>query len=415
MAGTGSILSTFHMVLRAAVWKSTPQPRLVGVPALILSSLAALAGVFVLECAIAEPPLRFVPYGLNASITSIALTLALASLFVRPEGRTTMLAGIELLSIPLNLASALVAVGYRVLTPSLYSIWHHYYLGEVISLAQLLWWGGAILQILRSVEPDRRFARLRATGLWLALILLAFALPYEPTFRGHNFDIRTANYWEVARAVLNGNNAAAPPRPTVDRARVELAQPALLEAAFAHLAPHAKGKTGIYAIGLAGSSDQNVFIRELDGGLTSIARIFPLDGHVVRLANNVDTAATIPVASLQNFAAAVHAVARVMDRDEDVLLLFMTSHGSDKGVSLYLAGAYYDDLSPGDVAAILDREGIKNRIVIVSACYSGIFLKPLANENTIVLTAADDKHPSFGCSNEREWTYFGDAYFNRNL
>jgi hypothetical protein len=72
-------------------------------------------------------------------------------------------------------------------------------------------------------------------------------------------------------------------------------------------------------------------------------------------------------------------------------------------------------LAPEDVAAVLDREGIKNRVVIVSACYSGVFVKPLANDNTIVMTAADDKHTSFGCSNEREWTYFGDAFFNHGL
>src|SRR5207302_6280342 len=60
-------------------------------------------------------------------------------------------------------------------------------------------------------------------------------------------------------------------------------------------------------------------------------------------------------------------------------------------------------------------EGIKNRILIVSACYSGVFIKPLANDDTIILTAADESHPSFGCSNEREWTYFGDAFFNQNL
>jgi hypothetical protein len=104
-----------------------------------------------------------------------------------------------------------------------------------------------------------------------------------------------------------------------------------------------------------------------------------------------------------------------MDPDEDVLLLFMTSHGTQDGVALELPGLVSADLAPEDVAAVLDREGIKNRIVVVSACYSGVFVKPLANDNTIVLTAADEKSTSFGCSNEREWTYFGDALFNHGL
>jgi hypothetical protein len=104
-----------------------------------------------------------------------------------------------------------------------------------------------------------------------------------------------------------------------------------------------------------------------------------------------------------------------MDKDEDVLLLFMTSHGSRGGVGLMLPGAVRALLSPQDVAEVLDHEGIKQRIVIVSACYSGVFIKPLANDNTIVLTAADDNNPSFGCANERKWTYFGDALFSRSL
>ena len=158
-----------------------------------------------------------------------------------------------------------------------------------------------------------------------------------------------------------------------------------------------------------------MFPKELDGGLASLGHFLPLDGHVLRLVNNAKSVGAMPFASRQNFAAAVHAVAQVMDRDEDVLLLFMTSHGNEQGLALYLYGAFNVMLAPEDVAAVLDREGIKNRLIIVSACYSGVFVKPLANDDTIVMTAADDKHTSFGCSNEREWTYFGDALFNHGL
>jgi hypothetical protein len=33
----------------------------------------------------------------------------------------------------------------------------------------------------------------------------------------------------------------------------------------------------------------------------------------------------------------------------------------------------------------------------------------------MILTAARADRTSFGCSNEREWTYFGDAFFNHAL
>src|SRR5262249_45968943 len=147
--------------------------------------------------------------------------------------------------------------------------------------------------------------------------------------------------------------------------------------------------TDIYAIGMAGWGNQDVFIKELDGGLDALARVLPMENRVLRLVNHPDTVAKSPIASRQNFATPVRSVTRLMDKDEDVLLLFMTSHGSQYGVALQLSPAVYASLSPDDVASVLDQEGIKNRILIVSACYAGIFATPLlADDNTIVLTAA---------------------------
>jgi hypothetical protein len=93
----------------------------------------------------------------------------------------------------------------------------------------------------------------------------------------------------------------------------------------------------------------------------------------------------------------------------------MTSHGEQTGFALQLPGAAVTDLTPQQVASTLDTEGIKNRVVIVSACYAGVFMQPLENDNTIVMTAADDKSTSFGCAPERDWTYFGDALFRQSL
>ena len=172
--------------------------------------------------------------------------------------------------------------------------------------------------------------------------------------------------------------------------------------------PERKGTTDIYAIGIAGWSDQDVFIKELNGGLSILSRSLGMDRGAMRLVNHRDTLATTPVATRTNFAAAVHAVAGIMNKDEDILVVFITSHGGPMGVGLVLWGAACTAvLGPDHVASVLDREGIRNRVVIVSACYSGVFAKRLASPSSIVLTAADENSPSFGCSNEREWTYFG--------
>lgn len=200
----------------------------------------------------------------------------------------------------------------------------------------------------------------------------------------------------------------------IDLNKVRGAQTSLLERQFAGLAEQ-RNAANVYVIGLAGWSAQDVFIKELDGGIASLAKVLPVaPGHVVRLINNVKTLETVPVANPDNFTAAVQAVGRAMDKDNDILVLFMTSHGTQNGVALKL-GRAMAELSPGDVAEALTQAQIKNRLVIVSACYSGVYMKPLANENSVVLTAADSNNPSFGCSAKRSWTYFGDAFFNRSL
>lgn len=203
--------------------------------------------------------------------------------------------------------------------------------------------------------------------------------------------------------------------PESEAARLEQSQDALLRAEVARIAPPHKGVTNVYAIGIAGWADQDVFIKELDGGLAVFDRILPTRNHTVRLVNGRDTAKTLPLASEHNFAAAVHAVGAAMDRNADVLLLLMTSHGARRGFLLRLPNTATSELTPQAVAAILDKEGIKYRLIIVSACFSGIFVPPLANDNSIVLTAADSWSTSFGCAAEREWTYFGDAFFRQSV
>jgi hypothetical protein len=72
-------------------------------------------------------------------------------------------------------------------------------------------------------------------------------------------------------------------------------------------------------------------------------------------------------------------------------------------------------MRPTHFRDMLAAAGIRNRVVIVSACFSGAFIAPLMDDNTIVLTAAAPDRSSFGCQAQRDWTFFGDAYFNQAL
>jgi hypothetical protein len=66
-------------------------------------------------------------------------------------------------------------------------------------------------------------------------------------------------------------------------------------------------------------------------------------------------------------------------------------------------------VSPAELNEALQQAGIKWRIVIVSACYSGGFIDALDNEYSLVVTAARADRQSFGCRDDRELTCFGEA------
>src|SRR3954468_7179671 len=106
--------------------------------------------------------------------------------------------------------------------------------------------------------------------------------------------------------------------------------------------------------------------------------------------------------------------ASAMDTNKDVLAVVLTSHGSPAGLAV-VAGRRGGTLTPPDLRAMLDASGAKYRVVIISACYSGVFVPALADPRTLVITAAAADRSSFGCEDRATWTYFGNAFFDRAL
>jgi len=399
--------------LRAALWRRTTVDRSVTVGTVLLCALVTAASDVAHQYVTAEGAARFSLYGVNSIIAEIAVCAAVTLLFVSRD-RAVVLAQFLVLNALVDwVITAAVHVPFK-FQISMAGMWTR---ADAVILVMLLlatWWIGAVVAILRGAGVGSyQSPAIRGFGLAVVSLLAVAATPSFPTFVGNDFNLASYNVWEWASAKFR--KGAEERTAEVDVATLELLQPSLLDAEMKKLLPERKGTTDIYAIGAAGWSDQDVFIKELNGGLSALNRSLGLDRGAIRLVNHRDSSETSPIASRTNFAAAVHGVAGVMNKDEDILIVFITSHGSPEGVAFVLADAISAVLSPDHVASVLDREGIRNRVVIVSACYSGVFAKRLASPSSIVLTAADESSPSFGCSNEREWTYFGDAFFNQSL
>jgi hypothetical protein len=119
-------------------------------------------------------------------------------------------------------------------------------------------------------------------------------------------------------------------------------------------------------------------------------------------------------ATVETLAATLQAEAKKINGDRDILFLILTSHGSQEGLAVN-AGRSAETLKPSNLAVMLKRTGIRYKVVIISACYSGVFISPIADADTLVITAADANHSSFGCEDKAKWTYFGDAFFKTAL
>jgi hypothetical protein len=163
-------------------------------------------------------------------------------------------------------------------------------------------------------------------------------------------------------------------------------------------------KVAVVAFGLFG--DQSVFVSEAKGAARIVASRFGGGPVTVRANTRSRRDATI-----ETLTTTLDATAKDLDAENDILFLVLTSHGSRAGLAVK-AGSRTQTLSPSRLAAMLDHAGVRHRVVIISACYSGVFIPPLADADTLVITAADADHPSFGCRDGAEWTYFGDAFFN---
>lgn len=89
-------------------------------------------------------------------------------------------------------------------------------------------------------------------------------------------------------------------------------------------------------------------------------------------------------------------------------LVYLTSHGAPEGAMLG-----EDVLPPSLLAAVIDDAcPARPSIIVISACFSGVFVKPLQREDRMILTAARPDRTSFGCSEDDKYPYFDDCFLS---
>lgn len=194
-----------------------------------------------------------------------------------------------------------------------------------------------------------------------------------------------------------------------------LAEHRRLDTALASLQPQRPGVVDAYVVTVALDSDP-VFGREAREAGHVLARRYGAAGRAVTLAGTDGAAdSRLPMGSPANLAAVLARVAELMDRREDVLVLYTTSHGAPFGIVYDDGDQGFGAISPTRLWTTLSTLGIRNRLLLISACFSGTFVPLLASDTTAILTASSADRTSFGCQADSDWTFFGDAMINHAL
>ncbi len=218
----------------------------------------------------------------------------------------------------------------------------------------------------------------------------------------------------AAALALVSQAETAPPPKIIPQELVDR-QPAVIDAQVQSISEHSPPGSQAYFLGFAGVGEERVFAEEIDLAARRFADRFGLEKRSLRLVNDQRDLEKYPLASPAALRYALEALGRVMDED-DVLFLALSSHGwKDATISVSNAGMRPATLGAKQLGAMLKESGIHWRVVVISACYSGSFIQPLADDHTIVITAASKTRPSFGCGVERDLTYFGEAFYRDAL
>ena len=194
------------------------------------------------------------------------------------------------------------------------------------------------------------------------------------------------------------------------------AQPKLFDQALADLADQRPGKTDLYFVGFAPDAAEDVFRKDIVAAKKLFDQRFDTEGRSIALINNPRTVLDLPLATVSNLHDALDEIGATIDPDDDVVAVYLESHGSR---NFRLAAEFppldLDELTPRMLRDMLDQSGIKWRIVIVSACYSGGYVEPLKDEHTLVMTASAADRTSFGCGTDSDATFFAEALFRQAL
>lgn len=395
-------LRTLVDTLKLAVMVRPRRPaRRIGPGQFWLAS-ALVAAIAMVESALAVgAPRAFDPGGFSG-IAFYALFALLASyVAARALDRP---ASFWPLATLLLLLEALLAQGARGLAALLADAFPGFVDGTPTYWIWVAWLLLAARRTLDYLEPHRSW---RVRGTTALLLTAALVAPPWWIYRGDFF------YPAYVDDVDPGAAVAA---PAFDAETVLTEQPQRVDDALARLAPQRPGVVDLYFVAFGSYGAEDVFRNEVLYAERLFEQRFGARERTLVLLNHADTVAQRPLATLSNLRRALDGIGARIDRDEDIVVLFVTTHGSEEHeLAVELEPLPLNQVTPALLAEAIAHSGIRWRVIVVSACYSGGYLPALSAPEALVVTAARADRTSFGCGTESDLTYFGRAFLVEGL
>jgi hypothetical protein len=138
--------------------------------------------------------------------------------------------------------------------------------------------------------------------------------------------------------------------------QVIYSQPGMVRQAIAQLTPRIPDKSNLYLVSFAGDGGEDVFRNEAEYAAQLFTKRFGPTAHALVLENNPSSLQSHPLANWSNLEDALDKLNGVMKQDEDILVLYMTSHGDeDHNLLVDMDPLPLDQIGAPDLAGILKK------------------------------------------------------------
>jgi hypothetical protein len=336
---------------------------------------------------------RFAVYGISGIGFPILLVLLLAFVFSRiAQPRLSYRQGLLIVVAVVPILALAAALIDRFLA------------GNSAAAAQVALLLYAVLYVSRALKSTTGVAQPRALLIGLVL-LLGYGWFAEAAYI-------SPSLWLAPEAGDDGDETASPAvaEPLL------FDQQARLDNALEDVTPSDGAVPEIFFVGFAGVAEQKVFAEEIQLAARVVGIRYGSASRQLLLINDRRDLETRPLATVSGLTYVLQGLAQKMDVDRDILFLSLSSHGSpDPELSVSNGSLPLEQVTADNLSSALRDSGIKWRVIVISACYAGAFIEALKDEHSAIIAAADADRTSFGCSDDRDLTYFGEAFYRDAL